>query len=599
MKLLKTLLPILLILLISCDESEINFSEEKVTIVTPSNVDLSSNFGLEISRNFLGRVIDLNENPIPNTTINIGNKTATTDVNGIFMINDATVFEHFAYITATKSGYIHGSRTLIPTNGTNKLTIMLLDETTTGTTSSGNTDTISLADGSSVTLNGNFVTANGTAYNGSVSVVLHHLDPADPNMTMQMPGMLYAGNLNNQERMLQSFGMLAVELRGANNEDLNLANGSTAEIRIPLDVTLQADAPNTIKLWYFDEIKGYWIEDGSATLVDNVYIGTVTHFSFWNTDADFPTVELCINVTDEVGNALANQFITLTNYALTYPTTSGYTDGNGQVCGLIPSNETLELNALNYSCGISSIFNLTLNPYTSDAVVDITIPSSPSIITETVTGVFKDCNDNVVANGYILLRYENQTFFDSVDNGNFEISLLRCTDENTFTVEGIDFDNIQTTGEISYTFNTPTTNLGTINSCNDINEFIQYTLDGVDEIFIDNITTSFDNTTNPPSLGIFSNSQNNCFYLFGKLNDSPYVGAYSYPVDTNNNGDIYDDIGIYLTECIGMSGTNNVVFNLTTFGDVGEYIDINFSGDYEDYNGNAHTITGVIHVIRD
>ena len=49
-----------------------------------------------------------------------------------------------------------------------------------------------------------------------------------------------------------------------------------------------------------------------------------------------------------------------------------------------------------------------------------------------------------------------------------------------------------------------------------------------------------------------------------------------------------------------MSNTNNnVIYNLTSLGEVGEYIDINFSGDYIDFSGNPHTINGIIHVVRD
>ena len=44
---------------------------------------------------------------------------------------------------------------------------------------------------------------------------------------------------------------------------------------------------------------------------------------------------------------------------------------------------------------------------------------------------------------------------------------------------------------------------------------------------------------------------------------------------------------------------NEITFNLSSFGNgVGEYIDINFGGDYEDYQGVSHTISGVIHVKR-
>ena len=84
-----------------------------------------------------------------------------------------------------------------------------------------------------------------------MQVILHHLDPTDETVNQQMPGMLYAQDLENRERALQTLGMLAVELRGDNGEDLNLAENTTAEITIPLDPTLVPDAPATIPLWYF------------------------------------------------------------------------------------------------------------------------------------------------------------------------------------------------------------------------------------------------------------------------------------------------------------------------------------------------------------
>jgi hypothetical protein len=49
---------------------------------------------------------------------------------------------------------------------------------------------------------------------------------------------------------------------------------------------------------------------------------------------------------------------------------------------------------------------------------------------------------------------------------------------------------------------------------------------------------------------------------------------------------------------IGSTTTNTLQFNLNQFGAIGEYIDMTFSGTYQDNTGN-HTITGVVHVIRD
>jgi len=594
----------LIIFSFSCNDEELNTNTPPQGNA-PDPTTFSQNFGNEISRNFLGTVIDKNNNPIENVTITVGNSIASTDSNGVFIINNANVNERFAYIKASKAGYIHGSKAVVPSSGTNKITIMLLDETVIGTTNSGSQETFNLDNGASVSLEGEYIKEDGTAYSGSVDVIMHHLNPEDENMSNQMPGMLYAANSQNEERMLQTYGMLAVELRGSGGEDINLAEGSTAEIRVPLAANLVASAPATIPLWYFDETHGYWIEDGQANLVGNEYVGTVTHFSFWNYDAQFPAVNLCINVVDENDNPISNLSITLThsNSDYLYPTSSGYTNENGEVCGLVPSNETLELNAYSYdACGSNTIYTSNIGPFSTDSTITIMIPiqNNPEIITETITGNFNDCDGNPVIDGYVNLTYGNQSYIDIVDDGNFEITLIRCAGDDTFQISGADYTNLQTTGEINYTFTTPTTNIGTITSCNDVTEFIQFTIDGVEEhLIIEWIDAYFgeNGQTTDFSLNIYAQTNDNfgCFFLFGSLNDAPYIGTYDH-LDWNTPG----DTGMTIQECNDIADeNNNIIYNLTALGDVGEYIDINFSGDYQDFQGNTHTITGVIHVLRD
>lgn len=594
----------LIIFSFSCNDEELNTNTSPQGN-DPDPTTFSQNFGNQISRNFLGTVVDKNNNPIENVTITVGNSIASTDSNGVFIINNANVNERFAYIKASKAGYIHGSRAVVPSSGTNKITIMLLDETVIGTTNSGSQETFNLDNGASVSLEGEYIKEDGTAYSGSVDVIMHHLDPEDENMSNQMPGMLYAANSQNEERMLQTYGMLAVELRGSGGEDINLAEGSTAEIRVPLAANLVASAPATIPLWYFDETHGYWIEDGQANLVGNEYVGTVTHFSFWNYDAQFPAVNLCINVVDENDNPISNLSITLThsNSDYLYPTSSGYTNENGEVCGLVPSNETLELNAYSYdACGSNTIYTSNIGPFSTDSTITIMIPiqNNPEIITETITGNFNDCDGNPVIDGYVNLTYGNQSYIDIVDDGNFEITLIRCAGDDTFQISGADYTNLQTTGEINYTFTTPTTNIGTITSCNDVTEFIQFTIDGVEEhLIIEWIDAYFgeNGQTTDFSLNIYAQTNDNfgCFFLFGSLNDAPYIGTYDH-LDWNTPG----DTGMTIQECNDIADeNNNIIYNLTALDDVGEYIDINFSGDYQDFQGNTHTITGVIHVLRD
>ncbi|WP_299554098.1 hypothetical protein [Seonamhaeicola sp.] len=569
---------------------------------TPS--DFHENFGSEITRTFIGNVIDSNQNPIENATISIGNDNVLTDEHGVFIIKDAQVNERFAYIKAEKDGYIHGSRSLTPSNGVNKVTIMLLEETVAGSTTSGTEETISIANGASVSLEGDYIKEDGSPYSGSLDVIIHHLDPTDETVELQMPGMLYAENEDNEERMLQTLGMLAVELRGSGGEDLNIAEGSSAEIKIPVDASLLSMAPNTIPLWYFDEDKGYWIEEGEATLVGNHYIGTVAHFSFWNCDIPAEATNLCVTVMNVDETAFANTKVTITS--ATFGTRSGYTNELGEVCGLVPSGETLEINIYDFAiCGSNVIFTGTIGPFSSDDTLAVIVDETSNIIHETVTGTFADCNENPITNGYVVLTYGDQQFFDTVEDGTFEINMLRCSTSDSFSIEAIDTDNLQTTGQINYTFSTPETNLGNLMSCNTITEFIQYNIDGdsgENVLIATNINATFGETDNSNGTGNNLNisgqgeaGSNDCFYLFGNLNDAPHTGTYD-----NLDYQVQDDTGINIGECIGISQTNNnIIYNVTALGDVGEYIDINFSGTYEDYNGNPHTISGVIHVLRD
>jgi len=586
-----------LITITSCEKDDGNSGGAEQQENIPDT--FSEYFGSQISRNFLGNVIDTNKNPVEGVTITIGNETATTDSNGVFILNNANVNARFGYIKAEKSGYIHGSRSVVPSNGTNKVTIMLLEATVVGTVNSGSTETVSMANGSSVSFDGNFIKEDGSAYSGSVDVIMHHLDPADPDMPMQMPGMLYAENEDGAERMLQTLGMLAVELRGNNGEDLNLATGSTSEIKIPVDASLMGIAPATIPLWYFDEVNGYWKEEGQAILQGNMYVGNVAHFSFWNCDIPTDAVTLCVTVTDEDNNPLNNLYATITS--ATFGTRGGNTNEDGEVCGFVPSNETLELNIYSYDICENTLYSNIIGPFTMDATLTVVVPNNTDIIAETVTGIFNTCNGNAVTDGYVQLNYGGQTFTDPVSDGNFEINLLRCNEDNTFSIKGNDYANLQSTDSISYTFTTPLTNIGALNACNAIDEFIQYAIDDEDTVYLfDQISANF-YTDSPnafgPTIDIFasSNDQQNCFYMQGILNDPDYEGTYDY-LDFNDA----NDTGFFIGECLSVSDTNNtIIYNLTSLGGVSEYIDINFNGSYEDNNNVPHTITGVVHVLRD
>ena len=103
-----------------------------------------------------------------------------------------------------------------------------------------------------------------------------------------------------------------------------------------------AGAPNEIPLWYFDEDNGYWIEEGSATLQGTKYVGTVSHFSFWNYDIPTEYVNICLNIFDTNSNPLNNIRINIESEL--NGTGTGITNEDGEVCGIVPANQILNLN---------------------------------------------------------------------------------------------------------------------------------------------------------------------------------------------------------------------------------------------------------------
>lgn len=558
----------------------------------PNDDAFAQNFGSAANRDFIGQVVDTDNNPLQGVTIKIGTSTAQTDVNGVFIINGANVFQRFAYITATKNGYIDGSRSMVPTTGKNNVKIMLLPNSPIETIQSGVISEVSIYSGTKVVFDGAFEDANGNDYSGSVQVAMFHLTPTDENINQLMPGMLYAQTETNEQAVLETFGMLNVELRGSGGQKLNIKEGHTAEITIRIDDSQLATAPSSIPLWHFDEEKGYWKEDGVATKVGNKYVGEVSHFSWWNCDAQFPTVTLTLTVVDANGNGISNVGVGLIANGNTWPV-MGYTDINGQVSGLIPSNQTLVLNVYPdyYSCNSSNIiYTTSIGPFSTNTTLpNIVINNSPTTLSSTVVGNLVKCDNTNVTNGYVILNRAGGYSVSPVTNGAFSFNEIYCPSNTQFNLKGYDLENLQTTDSIAYNFTAPITNIGNLQACTAVDEFISYQVDGGAPVFL--IQQVNGGTTTPGTINQYALS----------LNASNATGGLYIWGDTNTPG-------VYTTAQFSMEGSgvgyiasttpNTIQFNLNQVGAIGQYIDMTFSGTFTDGNG-LHTLTGVAHVIRD
>ena len=450
-----------LIIFFSCVSDPVDLGSPSGEDPSPVPVDFTENFGSSTTATFFGRIVDENKEPIEGAIIRIGNSSTTTDTFGVFSINNADAFERYVYITAQKTGYLNGSRSLAPSQTeTNFVEIMLLKEEVVATINSSQNTTVDFDNGSSVTFDGSFSRQDGTPYTGSVNVIAKHLNPDDEDMPLMMPGMLFAQNASGDAVALETFGMLAIELRSPSGQQLQLADNSTAQISMPLPSSV-SNAPATIPLWFFDDEVGYWKEEGQASLQGNKYIGAVSHFTFWNYDFPYPPIFLCITLQDEDGNTLPYTELDLYSNLLNSTGTYGYTNSAGVECGLVPKDEELTVTVMGSVCA-EDVFTTTIGPFSVDSNITITVSNSEQI---TFTGNFLTCDSSNITNGYLQLAIDGTSEIIPVNDGVINYTINTC-DATSYTITGIDVENNQATDVITGSIGGETTiDLGSFSAC--------------------------------------------------------------------------------------------------------------------------------------
>ena len=576
----------------------------------PDPTTFNYDFGNDVNRNFIGRIVNKDNQALASTIITIGNVSTQTDLNGMFVMENVTVKENFAYIKASLPGYFDGSRSVIPIDGENRIDIMLKEKFSVVREAG---EAFVLEYGFySIEFSGDFEREDGSPYAGSVNIAFNYLSPADENLNDFMPGMLLGQGITGEANILETYGMLTVELTGANNEKLQIASDS--ELKFPIADEQLSSAPSTIPLWYFDEEKGYWIEEGEATRVGDQYVGTVSHFTPWNVDIPLPLAKIDLTVLDQNNLPLLGIHV----YALAgeemFPRIFT-TNQDGKVCGFVPANESITIETIGF-CG-ESLTSITVGPFMEDSTNVI----PPIIITEMmatlveITGTLMQCDSSNVTNGYVLLdNSEQDPAFYTVTNGNFNFNTFICNGATTFTLEGYDFDNSQSTGENTYTFVEPITNLGSLMTCTDVDEYVVYTLFN---------SNGFSNTTTlrlkeaPFEVSFESNRiliediEGNFTMDFNPSDGEQFSGLVaSYEVDSDF---IFKHTIIgqppYVNWKLNLGGffvvyTNEMTLNFVEIGEVGEYIIFTFEGEHLNlYDGdvvlNQKVTGGTVRVLRD
>ncbi len=582
-----------------------NYSHEKSE---PSEIDhvlaeyTKKYNGESVKANFIGRIINENNEPIEGARVTLGGQEKETDENGIVTFSNAQVQQYFAYIRAFADGYLEGSRVMVPDldrGNQNNFTIKLFKFNQVGHIHSKKGGKVSFKSDKGegvVYFNSGFTDESGNPYNGEVAVSINYLNPLNPGTANTMPGDLYGITRDFDQVALGSYGMVQVELRGESGEKLQIID--PAKIILPIHPDQIATAANEVPMWSFNEHAGVWYEETIAYKDGNRYVAEVSHFSFWNCDAPFPVVNFSATVIDAItSNPLAGLRVEITYSGFTR---FAITNATGLVSGKVPSNQTMTITILDI-CGNVLYLDPSFGPFTT--TTNVTIPITPNPLQSfNLSGTVTDCTAAPVTNGYVTLTHTLSGQFItgiSVTGGTYSYAGIGCTLPSNITIAAVDLSTAQ--GSTTTTTVNPGANTQNIVICGGLaSEYIRYRINTTTGPYQYDLLQPFGAIRNTGALVQASNGTSTTYIYSNTLT----LGT-GYPFGTGPNAMFIENLSHVngLNASATMALATPMTFDLIAItpgpGGIGQYISIDFSGNYVDYNGVTNTIQGEARIYRD
>ncbi len=427
-----------------------------------------------------GKITGPNGLPLENVTVITGSVTVTTDGNGSFRATNCSFPNDDIIVIAQLDGFFKGSRTVRKREGSNHYVhIQLLNREI---VSQFESYTAGLAISGEATINfqsNSYIKEDGSIYDGTVYVYSAYLNPLDENLLNQMPGDLKGIRTSGELNGLITFGMVNVELEGDGGIKLKLKPGNPAEIKMKIPTALIASAPPSIPLWHFNDSLGLWKEEGISYKIGDTYIGTVTHFSFWNMDLPYTGSKISMKFVNLQGRGIPNLFVRLIN--LSDSSQAGdITDNNGYVDGYVNKNSSYR-REITYQCG--SNFNLLysdiIGPFPFDTdLSEITLNYiSPEYIN--LTGTASTCNNQPIITGYVVIQSGSNSVKEPIINGTYNVNYPTCGGvSSTLSATVINFSEPHWTQSSAITIPSYSQNIPLIQTCEPVNDFINFTVNG-------------------------------------------------------------------------------------------------------------------------
>jgi len=369
-----------------------------------------------------GIVKDINGNPVQGINVKYENSTSTTNSEGLYSFdnitdkNERVVLKFYAndYFDVVRSEEVLENKTEYLINA-----VMIAKDSPIAAEEiidSSLGGEVALDNGSKVELAAeSIVDQNGNSYTGNVNTSLAYLDPTADDFADLIPGgSLEAEREDGSETMLISYGVVKVELRDDSGNLLQLKDDedSKAKIEVAVPDSLKDNAPDSIPLWYFDEEKGLWIEEGIAYLNDEktMYIGYVAHFTDWN--CDYPADDQAIisgYVKDPNNTPVPGVLVKLGQ-------TSAVTDLNGYYTRRVPALVDIETSIPNFFGAKIEGPTVNLLPG-EEKIVNFTVPSLQEI-----NGLLLSSSGAPIS-GFVTIKWNGNSISVRAFDGIFTLTL--------------------------------------------------------------------------------------------------------------------------------------------------------------------------------
>jgi hypothetical protein len=557
-----------------------------------------------ITATVTGRAIDENNNAVINASVSINGQLTTTDQHGIFLLKNISV-DSRCIATNTKTGFFNCNHAFkVSANTVNYIHVVLISNAQTHTLSAPAGGTVSLTDGSSIQFAPNsFVNATtGSAYTGTVSLSVKHLSPEEANFGFMIPGGdLLGKDAGGNDVALYTYGMLGAELKGSSGEQLQLATGSNASLTMAIAASQISSAPFSIPLWYFDEATSLWKEEGSATKVGSNYVGTVSHFSWWNLDVPGNKATIIGKVLDCNSVPMSNIVVTVNEFYTLI------TNNLGVYSNWVPAGMPLTVQVL--SSANSNLFpNSQLEnvpPLSSNQtfyVPDLLVPC-PAYM----AGNLKKCSGESI-DGLVVLNWSGVPMYEYTTNGHFN---LICPATSTINLKAYSFYNSNVnTYSGTYTTGTTgsTTNVGDITLCNidTLDNFLLINGGPFSNVLFDlSLSTSYVTNVSSNILRINYGATTSTDYSIGYYNiyvdrTTPGTSVWNYPLYSYITLNIYGSSTSYSISTANSGNTGSTLLDYV--GNTGDIVRGSFNGAATctaiDSTETTVTISGNFDVIR-